>query len=529
MMKQVRGLGTLVAALCGLSLTANHAAAVELVVLSTTPVPRTLVAAVDTSIVVNFDRPVEPATIVARRSFWAFGRWSGAVDGTFQFSDGNSTVTLLPDRPLTAGEQVMVILSHDIEAADGSNLRSAGYSFQFWTATEPTDMDFEQIAEMTTRTTPSAGTRVYGGFATDLDRDGFLDITTVNEDSADLRVFMNKADGTGLFDDFLQPTFPVNDRCSPSEPTDFNADGIADACVANINTDTVSILLGVGDGTFGPQQVITVGDAPRGIAILDVDGDGDTDIVNTNSGSSNLSLLINDGTGNFGSPTFFEGGGSGEWALAAADMNGDNVLDLVVGARSSQEMLIHTGNGDATFTHVSTQSSGGAVWMLVCGDVNGDGDEDVATANSSDNNASILLGDGTGSLGSPQTVVSDPFPLATDLGDLDGDGDLDWVTSSFSGDWWLHVNNGNGGFTHTQTFPAPISASDALLMDIDNDGDLDLGLMDEIGDVVIIYKNSGTAVQIPTLSDWFLIAMALLILIAGTVVSCRRRVTTASK
>ncbi len=528
-MKQVTGLGTLAAALCGLSLTGIHAAAGELAVLSTTPAPRTLDAAVDTSIVVNFDRPVEAATLVARRSFWAFGRWSGAVDGTFQLSDGNSTVTLLPARPLSAGEQVMVILSHDIEAADGSNLRSAGYSFQFWTATEPADMDFEQIAEMTTRTRPSASTRVYGGFATDLDRDGFLDITTVNEDSADLRVFMNQADGSGLFDHFLRPTFPVNDRCSPSEPSDLNADGIADACVANINTDTVSILLGVGDGTFGLQQQIAVGTAPRGIAILDVDGDGDMDIVNTNSGSSNLSLLINDGTGNFGSPTFFDGGGSGEWALAAADMNGDNVLDLVIGARSSQEILIHTGDGDATFTHVSTQSSGGAVWMLVCGDVNGDGNEDIATANSSNNTASILLGDGTGSLGSPQTVVSDPFPLATDLGDLDGDGDLDWVISSFGGDWWLYANNGNGGFTHTQTFPAPVASSDALLMDIDNDGDLDLGLMDEIADVVIIFKNSGTAFQIPTLSDWSLIAMALLILTAGTVVFRSRQVARASE
>ncbi|MCH7491796.1 MAG: VCBS repeat-containing protein, partial [Gemmatimonadetes bacterium] len=168
-------------------------------------------------------------------------------------------------------------------------------------------------------------------------------------------------------------------------------------------------------------------------------------------------------------------------------------------------------------------------WMLVCGDVNGDGHEDVATANSSNNNASILLGDGRGVLGSPQTVASDSFPLATDLGDLDGDGDLDWVTSSFGGDWWLYVNNGSGGFTHTQTFPAPIAASDALLMDIDNDGDLDLGLIDELEDVVIIYKNSGTTLAIPTLSGWSLFAMALLILLAGAVVFRSRRVAAVSQ
>ncbi len=126
MMKRVIGVGMSAAAVWGLFLAANQAAASELVVLSTTPVPRTLDAAVDTSIVVNFDRPVEPATIVARRSFWAFGRWSGAVDGTFQFSDGNSTVTLVPDRPLSAGEQVMVILSHEIQAAPWASTARSG-------------------------------------------------------------------------------------------------------------------------------------------------------------------------------------------------------------------------------------------------------------------------------------------------------------------------------------------------------------------------------------------------------------------
>jgi len=128
--------------------------------------------------------------------------------------------------------------------------------------------------------------------ATDLDGDHFLDITTVNEVTADLRVFMSRGDFSGQFHDFNRPPSPVNNRASPSEPADFNADGIPDICVANIDTSTVSILLGIGDGTFAPQQQVAVGGGPRGIAVLDADGDGDMDIVNTNSASSNLSLLI---------------------------------------------------------------------------------------------------------------------------------------------------------------------------------------------------------------------------------------------
>ena len=65
--------------------------------------------------------------------------------------------------------------------------------------------------------------------------------------------------------------------------------------------------------------------------MLDLDGDGDIDVVNTNSGSSNLSILLNNGAGVFGAPTFLEVGFSGEWALAAGDMNEDGLLDVVVG------------------------------------------------------------------------------------------------------------------------------------------------------------------------------------------------------
>src|SRR5690606_31034690 len=155
----------------------------------------------------------------------------------------------------------MVILSHDITAQDGSPLRSAGYSWQFWTEAAATDLQFEIIDTLDVRTTPGQTTRSYGGVATDFNGDGWLDISIVNEDSADLRVFINQADGTGSFDPFLQPTTPLNFQASPNEPSDFNRDGKADLAVANISTNSVSILLGNGDGTFSGQEV-TVGSQP---------------------------------------------------------------------------------------------------------------------------------------------------------------------------------------------------------------------------------------------------------------------------
>lgn len=443
-----------------------------------------------TDVVIDFDRALDATSLLGPgASFQVFGVQRGRVSGSFALENGGTRVRFTPDLPHFAGEVIKVILSEDLQALDTSFLRTEGYSFEFTVATASATATFTEINSLSVRDVPTTSVRVYGGLPCDLDADGFLDLVAVNEDASDLRVFLNSGDCAGGFTGYSTPTTPVGSVPSPNATADFDLDGNIDVVTANIGGSSISVALGDGAGSFASSQA-------RGVAVLDVNGDGAPDIVSANSSSGNLTLFVNDGTGSFGSGTSFDGGCSGEWGLAAADFNEDGIQDLVVGCRFGQQVVVHLGNGDETFTAQTPINLAGQVWMIYCGDVNADGHVDVSTGNGPSGTGSILLGDGSGGLSAPTTLPSSSFVVATDLGDIDGDGDLDWILSDFGGgDFTLFENDGLGSFTVKETFQADANSSDVVFMDFDNDRDLDMLLLDEIADVVRFYENDTDAGQ----------------------------------
>jgi VCBS repeat protein/Big-like domain-containing protein len=457
------------------------------------------VAPRDAAVTITFDTAVDPNSI-SQDSFRVFGKQSGTATGPFTFSPDNTAVTLTPGHVFLAGEVVHVNLSHDVKGADTSSLRSAGYTYQFRIATTPSSRTFTRIQNFDNRDNPGVNTHLYGAMAGDVNGDGWVDLTTVNEDSADLRVTLNKADGSGTFGPFLSPPTAIGPESSPNESCDLDNDGHIDIAVSSTDDGAVFVALGQGDGTWKSVQEVTLGTAPEthGVAVLDIDGDGDWDVVNANHAASNLAVSINTG-GVLSDPNFIESGVDGEYALNAGDMNNDGIADLVVGGQDSQQIVVLLGNGDGTFTPQTPQDAGGAVWKLVLGDVNGDGNLDVAAVNGGSNSAAILLGNGDGTLVAPSApgrfFDTSGTEVGTVLGDLDGDGDLDWVISSYGGQQWhVLVNDGTGNFS----FDADIDVEDpaanpscAIMLDVDNDGDLDLALTDETTDHTRILLNTG--------------------------------------
>src|SRR5262249_47329995 len=247
---------------------------------------------------------------------------------------------------------------------------------------------------------------------------------------------------------------------------DFNGDGRIDVVTGDVNTGEVSLLLGLGDGTFQTARNFPVGALPIGIAVGGFNGDGEFDVGTADQGSGGLSVLLGRGDGTF-APELRSSGGHGASFLVAADFNGDDRLDLAVGSLSSGAVSVLLGNGDGTFQpEVLYATSGSAPARLTVGDFNGDGHLDIAApnfaSNSASNGISILLGRGDGTFrleaGDPTGGAPLNAPFGVVAGDFNHDGHLDLaVNNSDNGSDSISVFLGNGDGTFRS--PGPLLAT----------------------------------------------------------------------
>jgi hypothetical protein len=127
-------------------------------------------------------------------------------------------------------------------------------------------------------------------------------------------------------------TFPtgVNPRTVVSG--DFNNDCRLDLITANFGSASISILLGNINGTFGPRTDIAAGNAAHSLATGDFNKDEKLDIAVTNAGntdSDTVSILLGNGDGTFGPRTSYPTGRE-PLTVVAKDFNQDSNLDLAV-------------------------------------------------------------------------------------------------------------------------------------------------------------------------------------------------------
>ncbi|MDV3002734.1 MAG: hypothetical protein N5P05_004389 (plasmid) [Chroococcopsis gigantea SAG 12.99] len=78
---------------------------------------------------------------------------------------------------------------------------------------------------------------------------------------------------------------------------DMNGDSKLDILVTNQFDNTVSLLLGNGDGTFGGEREFLVGSRPRALFVGDFNGDSKLDFITANSWSNDLTISLNSVSG----------------------------------------------------------------------------------------------------------------------------------------------------------------------------------------------------------------------------------------
>ena len=171
----------------------------------------------------------------------------------------------------------------------------------------------------------------------DFNRDGKQDLAITSIFPNGLEILLG--DGTGKFS---APTTLPTDFPDSVSVGDFNGDGKQDLVAANYGAPgTVSILLGDGAGNFSPATNITVDNYPNAVAVGDFNGDGKQDlaVANSTGRDNNASILLGDGTGNFGPRLSFRVGDYPGF-IAVGDFNGDGMQDLAVANGSSDDVSI---------------------------------------------------------------------------------------------------------------------------------------------------------------------------------------------
>src|SRR5262249_31471521 len=151
-----------------------------------------------------------------------------------------------------------------------------------------------------------------------------------------------------------------------------NGDGLLDVVTAGDGGMSVLLNTPGHSGTFSapvPYSTLEL----RDVATGDVDGDGDTDIVASSYGS--FVVFFNDGQGGFAKQVQVSAGsGLSVQGLALVDLNGDQLLDVVL---SSKNFLVFLNQGGGTFGPPSAYPSSGNLQAVAAEDLDGDGRVDL--------------------------------------------------------------------------------------------------------------------------------------------------------
>jgi hypothetical protein len=274
----------------------------------------------------------------------------------------------------------------------------------------------------------------------------------------------------------------------------------------NGSGNTVSVLLGNGDGTFQAARTYVVGLGPYFVAVGDFRGIGRKDLVTANFGTgtptdNTISVLLSNGDGTF-QPAQTYVVDRAPIAVAVGNFRGiAGRQDLVTVNYSSTNVSVLLGNGDGTFQAARNYpvgcSSGPCGSAVAVGDFRGNGIQDLAVAIYGDGTATtvvVLLGNGDGSFRTPQSYGVGPGPTGIAVGDFRGIGRKDLVTANWQRNAGTTVSvllgSGDGTFQTAQNFPTGIGVAAVAVGTFTRSGRQDLATANYNAGTVSVLLNT---------------------------------------
>ena len=275
---------------------------------------------------------------------------------------------------------------------------------------------------------------------------------------------------------------------------DFNNDGLIDLATSNRSGNNISIMLGDGNGNFGPPVNYATGTVSSGMNKGDFNNDGELDLVVTNQGGG-ISVLLGNGDGTFNNAVNTSLSCGSPWAVVCHDFDNDGILDVVVGCMSG-DLIILKGDGTGNFSVLNTYYSGSSLMASIeLADFNNDGILDIAVPGGLVYGIIFLPGLGGGNFTAPILVPCNERPFYLIATDLNNDMLPDIIVASLDTTITVFINTGNFSLApplHYGNIPSIWGTNFVALADFNNDS---------IDDILVGYGTTNGFSVLPGLAN----------------------------
>jgi len=368
---------------------------------------------------------------------------------------------------------------------------TVGWSNQFYESTgvnyffAPSNISLEKPL-LTTPIEHTVGTgfdMAISVHAADVNGDGFIDVLGAARNTNEITWWEN-TDGTGSswIEHTVSSTFG---GANSVYAEDVNGDGFMDVLGAAKDADRITWWENTdGTGTAWTEHIVDGAfNYAASVFAEDVNGDGFMDVLGAAMLAFDITWWENtDGTGTVWTEHTIDPSFSAAYCVHAADINGDNFVDVIGAAIGSLDHVSWWQNTDGTGTSwversVDSEYFGAA--SVCTADVNGDNRMDILGAASEANDICWWENtDGSGTAWTKHTLDGDFIEaFCVKAADLNGDGSMDVLGSSVNLNditWWENADGSGTSWTEhkiADDFQGAISVCSA---DVNGDSYLDV-------------------------------------------------------